>query len=450
MKFSELFSGQRIIEAFLSFLQTSKNEAIKERLTDIFEDGVVENELNNLSIIGKDVDALLQVDRVKVDIGVAYKDGERIFVDDATIPYDVNNTILTTDDGKGNPILTPHSTGSFDIDLAPFFGSVVSIFVKYLLTTDELEFTLHKITNVKQFFKRTDGYDIRVNTTGTPPSADFILLGTVDMTTGTGAAIASNISIVNRPLARTKVRRIGIETGNLAKTDRPVSYSLGNNKISLDDHIKSVGDGTVDEKNPHGTALKNLGVQPNQTVEVHRQLEHSNAIIAGITGDPFPTGSAMFVLAVAVGGGLQDFVTVKALGVLEVATVNGTGFGSSAFNSDVNLFFTDDNTGTGTPLAADTYQIIFDSVTETVDKIQGGTPITDPTKLWLATVVYDGIDALVGSTLDRRPIGGTVNKLQRWTSAGRPDASIVVTGQFGYNVDLNQPEYFNGSSWVQI
>jgi len=79
MKFSELFSGQRIIEAFLSFLQISKNEAIKERFTDVFEDGVVENELNNLSIVGKDVDALLQTDRVKVDTGVAFKAGERIF-----------------------------------------------------------------------------------------------------------------------------------------------------------------------------------------------------------------------------------------------------------------------------------------------------------------------------------------------------------------------------------
>ena len=137
MKFSEVFSGQRIIEAFLSFLQTSKNEAIKERLTDTYEDGVLENELNDMAIVGKDVDVLLQVDHVKVDLGVAFKDGERILIDDATIPHDVNNITITTDDGLGNSVLTPHSTGSFDIDLTTFFGSVVSVFIRYLLTTDE-------------------------------------------------------------------------------------------------------------------------------------------------------------------------------------------------------------------------------------------------------------------------------------------------------------------------
>lgn len=158
----------------------------------------------------------------------------------------------------------------------------------------------------------------------------------------------------------------------------------------------------------------------------------------------------MFVQQVLAGGGLQDSVIVRALGSAEVAIADGLGFGSSVFPSDVILFFTNDNTATGTPLPADTYQIVFDSNTLTADKIQGGTPITDPTKLWLATVVFDGVDDLVGSALDRRHIGGTVNELQRWTTAGRPDVSVVLTGQFGYNVDINRPEYFNGSTWVQI
>jgi len=450
MKFTEFFSGQRIIQSVLDWLGLSKEEAIKERVTDVWEDGVVENELNNMAIVGKDVDPLLQLDHVKIDTGVAYINGERTLIGDATIPYDVSHTTDTTDDGKGTPILTPHSTGSFDIDLTTYLGSVVYFYIAYLLTTDELEFSLHKLTNVKQFYKRTDGYEIRINNTGiNPDPARFIFLGTVDVTGGSGTAISSNISLVGRNVSRTKIRRIGIETANVSKTDRPASYSLGNNKLALDDHIKAVGTGAVSPTNPHGLTIADLGVAPNQTVEEHRKLEHSegNAILAGDEVDPFPTTSAMYVLKIDT---TIDYLMIRSLLSTEVVIINGIGYGSSSFSSNVNLYMTDDGTTTGTPLATGTYQIVFDASTQSIlPPIAGTSKPTNVNYLWLATVSWDlSSTSIIGSPIDRRKIGGTVNKLQRWEAGGRP--SPAQKGHFGYNVDINQLEYYNGSSWIPL
>ena len=85
-----------------------------------------------------------------------------------------------------------------------------------------------------------------------------------------------------------------------------------------------------------------------------------------------------------------------------------------------------------------------------IEKVAGTTPITDSTKLWLSTVVWNGTDTLIGTPLDRRVIGGSVMKLQRWVTAGRPDASVVVPGAIGYNIDVNRGEYWDGSTWRQF
>lgn len=448
MKFVELFSGMRIFREVLAFFQDSKTEAITERTDDLFENGVLENALNNMEIIGKDVDITLQLDRVKVDTGIAYFDGERILLDDATVEHDITKISDTTDNGKGSPVSTPHSTGSFDIEVT--LGIVNYIYIAYLQTTDETQFSLKARTNEKLFYKRTDGYEIQINTTGVNPDTNrFILLGQVDATGGTGTIIASSISLVDRDVSRTKIRRIGIETANLLKTDRPASYSLGNNKLSLDDHMKSVGSGDVTPNNPHGTDISDLGVSPNQTVEEHRKLEHSNGnvIVAGDEFVPFPVVSAMYALKIDT---VVDYLLIKALISSEVIIVNGIGYASTVFPGDVALYMTDDGTSGGTPLATDTYQIVYDASTGLLLPPIVGTAIpTNPDYLWLARVAWDnGSSTITGIPQDKRRIGGTVNKLQRWSTDGRPTPPIA--SHFGYNVDTDKIEYYNGTAWIEL
>lgn len=447
MKFSQFFSAQRIIRQVLDFLQSSKEEAIKERFTDFFSDGVVQGELNSLNIVTKTDDPSLQLDRVKVDTGSAYFSGERILIDDASIAYDATNITDTTDNGLGTPVLTPHSTGSFDITLT--LGSINYLYIAYLQTTDETQFTLHRLTGEKQFYKRTDGYEIEVNTTGVnPDSARFILLGTVNATGGTGTIIPSTASTTARPLSRSKTNKIGIETANLTKTDRPASYSLGNQQYPLDAHIKSVGTGTVSPTNPHGMTLADLGVSSLQTVEEHRILEHSNVIVTSSSVDPFPSTSGLFVLKI---DAAMDALFIYGLVSGQVLLINGSGYDYTIFPTNTQLYLTNNRLIGGTPLAAGTYQIVFDpTVVGGIDFIAGTSPITSATKIWLATVAWDGVNTIIGTPLDRRRIGGSTNRLQIWTTAGRPDSSVVLLGQVGFNKDNSKLEYWNGSTWVQL
>lgn len=438
MKFAQHFSAQRIIKQILDWIQTSKSDAIAERLSDNYDDGVVENLLNNTALLGKDSDpSLTDFFHIKVDTGISYKSGERILIDVSTITYDATNPTDTTNDGLGNLLPTPHSTGSKNIPVTA--GSTNYIWIAYLQTTDETEFTLNKLTQAKQFYKRTDGYEIVVNTTGTnPDSARFIKIGEVNCT-GANTAIASNISLVNRDKFRASLRRIKIETNNVGKTDRPATYGIGQQSLFLDDHIKAVGAGTISPNNPHGTTLADLGVQPNQTVEAHRQLEHMSTIVAGTPTTPFPVSSAMFCQRVVVGLG-DDYIVVKALAPGEYIIVNGTAYDTTALSADYTVSFTSQ--------PSDTYQIVWDSSTQTILRIQGASPITSATQYWLATLVWNGTGDIVSVPLDRRRLGGRTNEFQRWVTAGRPNTPMP--SQYGYNLDLNKLEYYNGTTWTAL
>ncbi len=434
MKFAEFFSGQRIITQLLQFFQSSKEEAIIERVTDAYDDGIVDTALNNMNIIGKDLDGgLLDFFHIKVDTGTGYKAGERILIDNTSLTYDATNPSDTTDDGLGNPLSTPHSTGSFDIPLTDL--SINFIYIAYLQTTDETEFTLEKLSNAKQFYKRTDGYEIVVNITGVNPDSNrFLLLGQVDLL-GANQAIAANTSIIEREIWRTKKERVGIETNNVGQTDRPSTYGLGNQKLSLDDHIKSTGTGTPNPFNPHGLTSADLGLDEANLVESHRKNEHVNGIIAGTPGNTAPQLTAMFVERVIVGLG-DDFIRVKRLISGEFALVDGLAFDVVDFPLEVIITFV-----TATD-AAGIYEIFFDSTDSTVKKQIGGV-VGDNTKLRLASIEWDNAGNL-GPATERRQFG-TTNRLQRWFTSGRPPSPIA--GNFGFNLDTNVPEFFDGTTW---
>lgn len=434
MKFSQFFSAQRVIKQILDWIQIAKSESIRERVSDVFTDGVMQGEFNNLAIVGKDIDlTLLDFFHVKVDTGVSYKSGERILIDNASITYDLTNLTHTTNDGLGNPISTPRSTGSYNIPLTA--GSVNYIWIAYMQATDDSVFTLHRLTNGKQFYKRTDGYKITVTTANTnPDSSQYIFLGQVDLS-GANTAITSNISIVNRNLARTQLKRVMIETSSPGKTDRPANYALGPNLYNLDDHIKAVGSGPITPFNPHGVTLEDMGVSTNQTVEVHRKVEHTNGIVTLALA---PTTSGLFVQRVQITPG-DDYVLVKALVAGEFAVVNGLAFDFTNIPTDTQLNFTGAANGT--------YNIYYDSVTLTFGKTLSNID-SDTTKLFLASTIWDGTtipgDGNLSVPFDKRRFG-TTNLLQRWYTTGRP--VNPMPGTHGYNLDTNLPEYWNGITW---
>lgn len=467
MKLSDFFSGQRVIRQVLDWLQQSKADAITERVDDVFSDGIVaEDPINtatvgNMGILGKDLaPTLTDFFHVQVNTGVAYKNGERILIDDATVTYDTSNLTHTTDDGSGFPVNTPRSTGSFNIPLSANFYN--HIWIAYLETTDDSVFTLHKIKNTKQFYKRTDGYQILVTTTvsSTPVNPDptrYVLVGTINLS-GANTAIAPNISIAGRSHYRATKLRVGIETNNVGITDRPAEYATGNMSLSLDDHIKAVGTGTISPINPHGLSADDLGLTEDQLVRSHRQNEHQNGVIAGTAANPAPTSSGLCSTVVVVNPhgstctpnslippyDAADYVTVQPLLGGEFALIDGKAFSNANFPTPVNIYFKDCSTTATTG----TYQIYFDSTTGTVDKTTISV-VGDTTKLWLATVSWDSGTLSLTSFIDRRRFG-TLQRLTRWYTAGRPQGGELLLGSFGYNLDVNKLEYYNGTTWIQL
>lgn len=431
MKFSEFFSGQRVIRQVLDWLQDSKSDAVTERVTDVFSDGIAEGLFNNLNVVGKDLaPTLTSFFHVAVDVGVGYKNGERIFVPDMSTTYDTLNLTHTTDDGAGNPISTPRSTGSFDIPLTA--GLFNYLWIAYVQTTDDSVFTLHKITNTKQFYKRTDGYEILANTSAlNPDPSRYLLVATIDLS-GANTAVAANIDINGREHYRTNKLRVGIETNNVGITDRPATYSTGNLNLSLDDHIKSIGTGPVSPLNPHGLSADDLGLTESQLVRSHRRTEHQNGIAGTIQA--IPTTSALYVQVVD-REPASDSVVIKPLLNSELAVVDGIAFGNADFPTEIELFFDADATGT--------YQIYFDSVTGTVGKTVFSI-IADNTKMWLASVNWDLPSLDLSGFVDRRRFN-TTQKMARWSTGGRPPNPEV--GHFGYNMTLVTAEYWNGSIW---
>lgn len=461
MKLSDLLSAQRIIKQVLDWLQQSKGDAITERMQDIFTSGVVTDltpfvdlQHRNMNILG--TDAILPFGypalnpdglHVLVDAGVSYTNGERIVIEDGTITYDATAPSHTTNDGLGNLISTPESTGSFDILLTATFYNY--IYIGYLQTCDDSVFTLNKITNAKQFYKRTDGYQFFIATSAlvgqqvvlNPDPDSYVFLGVVNLT-GVNTAVTANISQVDREHFKSQLRRVGIETSNLALSDRPTTYAVGQQPLFLDDHIKAVGTGLISPTNPHGMALADIGVADLETVEAHRRLEHTNGIIGGTPSIPMPLSSALYAQRIQVSPG-DDFIQVQALLSGEVALVNGLGFDSTDFGSPQAISFSS--------LPSGTYEVYFDSATSLCAVILTSSyDFTDKSKLDLCTVVWDTsipLDGNLGVPSDKRRFG-TTNALQRWVTAGRP--TNPVQGQFGFNVTLVKLEYYNGISWTAL
>jgi hypothetical protein len=427
-------NAQRVIRQILDWAQFAKESNIKEHRQDYFEAGILKNLLNEFDIIAGTNNTPL-TPSVTIRTGVAYdSNGDRIIIDDENISFDPTNSSNTTNDGLGNLILTPHSTGSKNISLTVNVNNY--IWLDYLLTTDETQFTLHKITKAKQFYKRTDGYKITVTTINTPPTVASLKLGNVDLT-GSGVVSAGTISKVGRVFSAVKINRVKIKTPKADKTDATVSY-LSETEIFLDDHIKAIGNGSVSATNPHGLTPADIGFT-NEDEILHQKFLHSN----GIVGDTFSITSSLYTTITTVSPGF-DFLIVRKLDLSEVAIVDGVTIKNSDLPSDVTVAFNSFD-------ASGIWYIYLDKNTKSISRTQINL-ITSPdnTKLLLYSVVWTypgGMgagDGDLSSLVDRRIFGNistreiqanTINESKLTTSVAGNGLSGGTGSPLSVNVD---------------
>jgi len=191
-------NAQRIIAQIFQWLQSSGQTRTANVITDTFQTGIDKATSSGegfLIVPGTNNTAAAPTVNVTLG-GIAYDPlGNRIFISSTdTTLYNAANVLITTNDGLGNQILTPQSTGVINIPVTQ--NSANYIWIDYLATTNTSAFTLNEITNAKIFYEITDGYKIIVTTTNVAPDANSVYLGSV---TTTGSAVSSvQISQVGR------------------------------------------------------------------------------------------------------------------------------------------------------------------------------------------------------------------------------------------------------------
>jgi microcystin-dependent protein len=380
--------------------------------------------------------------------GIAYDAvGNRIYISPSdTTLYNPANVTATTNDGLGNFLSTPQSSGVVNIPLTQ--GSQNYLWIDYLATIDTTAFTTNEITNAKIFYKELGGYDITVTQVNVPPDANSIFLASINMTGG-GAVAPSNISQVGRTYMSIEPKMVPIITPFNNGSNRTPQYNE-NTTYTLDAHIKSIGTGTgISPFNPHNMSLADLGISAIDTVVGRSQIEGNNNVI--ITTNPNPIASAMaFYINYVLPFG-SDTLTIYALssygGIPEYAIVNGAAYSASdIFGALLSVTVTFPNT-------SGVYNVYWNSSTRSF-----GVTTTDissnPVYLWLATVTYTYVGSPVSNNnpltdlIDRRLIGGTNSLLQRWTTVARPANPVV--GEFGFNTTLGVFEFWDGTAWQQV
>ena len=116
---SSLFeSGQRVIVQVLNWAQTAWQDVFANRTSDYSQAGICKNFLSEFAITvgNNNVPAFPSIN---VGSGVAYdSNANRVFIASTdTTAFNAANPSQTTNDGTGNLIPTPQSTGCINIPL---------------------------------------------------------------------------------------------------------------------------------------------------------------------------------------------------------------------------------------------------------------------------------------------------------------------------------------------
>ena len=169
-------SRTEVLANNVTFMQQAKENAISNLFGDLFVEGILNtgNE-DTMFKLTANIDGTFNVSQ-----GIAYKQNvavepmiyERIAIIDDTEIYDATKPQQTTDDGTGNLVITPKSTGCKNIPIA---NADITYYVdlRYLSVCDNkdsngdlINFSIAKnfdstsTTQEKRFYKWIDGYQI--------------------------------------------------------------------------------------------------------------------------------------------------------------------------------------------------------------------------------------------------------------------------------------------------
>jgi len=294
-------SGMRIIRNILDWLQSSKDNRILDDNINMINAGTLKNSQNQLTLYPQDKEFKIVTGTgndpqysIKVTEGVAYNVlGERIVINtvDTLKGHNLLDATLTTYDGNTYQS-TPKSTGSDYILLTN--GSTNYIWISYLKVCDPTIYTLHKGTDIKEFYQWDDGFRIDITTTATytiNPTTPInvsnpLLLGSVDLSASPAQPVDYSSSITNyasRIYGGIKQNRVKVTTPRADKFDiTPAATYAAATEIFLDDHIKAVGAGTPSSSNPHALTLSDMGASNDQIVSSHQSRMHVDGIISSI------------------------------------------------------------------------------------------------------------------------------------------------------------------------
>src|SRR5579863_4787757 len=369
---STLFqNGQRIITQVLDWAQSSWQSTFANRETAYSQAGVCKNYLTEFAVIPGG-----NPNSITIDAGVAFDPlTNRIFISTTdTTTYNSSNPFQTTNDGTGNLVPTPQSTGCVNVPVVP--NLLNYIWIDYLGTVNTSLFTLQDITLAKQFYEQSDGYIITITTVNTPPTVNSIFLGTVNLVGG-GVVSPTTISQAGRTYSANLPYRTLASLPAVDKHDVTTNYALGET-VFVDDHVKAIGTGTVSPTNAHGLSPADIGIAGASSLQFHQEFLHS----PGIVGNPASTSSSLFGEINSIIPGFDQFI-VFPLAVNEVLVgSNGTALTSANIPTQTILQWTNTD-GTGT------WYIYVDFVNLIVNRTQVNL-ITNPNPNYylLYTVFY--------------------------------------------------------------
>jgi len=281
MKRLNTFSGQIITSENLEYLQTTKEEAISERYSDIITDGIFRfptpGRSNEFEIIpnGQRFDIGPGVGKVSIlngDVPGSRKNNVRIVIPEGeNILYD-----------SGRPLETPpKSTGNKFIPLADnSLGVENYIWLRYLQTQDPGVISQHWQTGQTYFTNVEDGYEIIVNTDASfGDNNDYTLLIGKIVSPGSGNDISlGNISYAGRVYA-------SLTTGFISELDPSLI------QYQKDSHSNGIISAEVEEN--YNKELLHLGYIEAFDIGAYAILEDGEKLAQGFT----PT-SAMVISSI--------------------------------------------------------------------------------------------------------------------------------------------------------
>lgn len=286
MKRALLNSGEKILKNILDWLGISKDERIADDTVNIFTSGSLKDSNLQLGGIGaREFEIAAGTNdappayRIKVKEGVAFdSNGERIVIPTVTVTYNATRPDTVTYNGLIT-IATPVSTGNDDVPVT--VGYMNTVWVKYLETIDPNLYTIHKINKTKKFYKADDGYVLTTTTTVASPGTGYIRLADIDLSAITSpnpVTYSTVTSYANRSYAKVRENRVKIVTASSCVSINTSAYSDAT-EYFLDDHIKAVGTGPRNYKNPHGVSLSDTGSSEAIINSYHQRLFHDDGII---------------------------------------------------------------------------------------------------------------------------------------------------------------------------